>query len=267
MNWWRKCKPLARVGIFLLAALLLLCACTTITEGPVITTAPASTTISMPTATSPIAAATAPTDTPTPTPAPVATDTPLPTSTPLPTDTPAPSPTPTLPPQPVLLSGVGQTATDPINLPAPVSVAHFTHSGSSNFVVFVYVGGEKDLLINEIGAYEGARPLFVNQPVFFDIDADGAWTIRIEPIGRTDSPAFSGKGDDVSGLFDPPGTAPWEVMHDGTSNFIVFLHCAGGSDLIQNKIGPVSGSTVVEFPTGPCFWEVEADGNWSLQPR
>ena len=40
--------------------------------------------------------------------------------------------------------------------------------------------------------------------VTFDIRADGAWTIRIDPVGPADSPAFSGKGDAVSGLFDPP---------------------------------------------------------------
>jgi hypothetical protein len=103
--------------------------------------------------------------------------------------------------------------------------------------------------------------------VTFDIDADGAWSFLIEPIGIATSASFSGMGDSVSGLFTPPKSGPWEISHDGKSNFVVWLHCAGGSDLIENEIGRVSGSRFVSFEDGPCLWEVNADGNWSLHPR
>ncbi len=202
-----------------------------------------------------------PTKTPIPSKTPKLTNTPKPTNTP--TDTPVPTPIP----EPVDLSGSGQTATDPITLPAPLCVAHFTHKGQSNFAVKVYQGDDWDLLINEIGPYDGARPLAGSQPVILDIDADGAWTVHIEPITMGNTAAFSGKGDAVSPLFSPPATGAWEFYHDGKSNFAVWLHCAGGSDLIQNEIGAVDGSTIIRFSKGPCFWEVEADGNWSLKPR
>ena len=102
-----------------------------------------------------------------------------------------------------------------------------------------------------------------------DIEADGAWTVHIEAIGQVQTAALSGTGDGVSGLFSrpTPNQGPWEFQHNGQSNFVVLLHCAGGTNLIQNEIGAVSGSRVVSFPNGPCYWEVEADGAWSLTPR
>jgi hypothetical protein len=169
--------------------------------------------------------------------------------------------------RPIVLQGVGQTATREIKPPSSVSVVAFTHSGRSNFIVHAFHGDKEDYLVNKIGVYQGARPLFGTEPVTFDIRADGAWTLRIEPVARTDTPVFSGKGDAVSGLFDPPSTGAWEIMHDGRANFIVHLYCAGGTEYVQNEIGRVAGSRVVRFPKGPCMWEVEADGNWSLKPR
>jgi hypothetical protein len=41
----------------------------------------------------------------------------------------------------------------------------------------------------------------------------------------------------------------------------------GGTDLIVNEIGAFSGSTIIKFDKGPCLWEVNADGSWSLKPR
>jgi hypothetical protein len=191
------------------------------------------------------------------------------TSTP-PTEITAPTeaPVPTEEPEPVELSGSGQYATEPITLPVGVYAATFSHDGQSNFVVLSYIDNEEDLLINEIGPYSGSRPLVsAGSPITLNIDADGAWTLRIEPIGPTSSPAFAGDGDAVSGIFEAPGLGPWNISHSGFSNFVVLLHCEGGSSLIQNEIGAVEGSQVVNFASGPCFWEVEADGNWSLEPR
>ncbi|MCH7835282.1 MAG: hypothetical protein IH864_00255 [Chloroflexi bacterium] len=206
--------------------------------------------------------ATAPTEEPTEPSAPE--PTPEPTVEPTPETTPTPIP----PPEPVILEGFGQTATDAITPPASVSVATFTHSGSSNFIVHTFQAGEEDFLINVIGSYQGSRPIFGEEPITFDIDADGAWTLRLEALGIAASASFSGVGDAVSGgILDVPSTGAWEVSHDGQSNFAVWLHCADGSDLIQNEIGVVSGSTVIDFGSAPCLWEVEADGTWSLQPR
>ena len=197
------------------------------------------------------------------------TDEPEPTAEPTaePTVEPTAEPTAVPIPEPVFLEGVGQFATDSITLPAPVSIATFTHDGSRLFIVTVFQGTEQDLLVAKSGFYRGSRPLLGDGPVVLDIDADGPWTVTIEPIGMASSPAFSGAGDAVSGLFDPPSTGPWTVEHDGQRLFIVWLHCGSGSDLIQAESGPVSGSTVLSFGDGPCYWEVEADGGWALNPR
>lgn len=190
-----------------------------------------------------------------------------PVATPNPTVPAQPSKAPTLVPSPVMLSGTGQTATQPFTLPSAVSVAHFTHAGSRNFVVQVYQGDKKDLLINTIGRYDGVRPLAGTGQFYLNIEADGAWAVRIDPISDGGSPEFQGAGDGVSKLFSPPAAGPWEIRHDGTRNFAVYCRCTGGSKLVQNEIGPVSGSQMITFPSGPCFWEVQADGVWSLKPR
>lgn len=59
--------------------------------------------------------------------------------------------------RPIVLQGRGQTATEPISLPASDSVAAFTHAGSRNFIVTAFVDSDKKLLVNTIGAYKGSR--------------------------------------------------------------------------------------------------------------
>jgi hypothetical protein len=169
--------------------------------------------------------------------------------------------------RPIALQGVGQTATREVNLSWPVTVATFTHSGRSNFIVHSFRQGKDDSLVNEIGTYRGQTAIAGAGPIVFDVRADGAWTIQLEALKTGGSPAVSGRGDTVTALFNPPAAGAWEIKHDGASNFIVHAECAGGTVSVQNEIGPVAGSRVISFRTGPCFWEVQADGNWSLTPR
>ena len=67
-------------------------------------------------------------------------------------------------------------------------------------------------------------------------------------------------------LFDPPAPAPWSFTHDGSRNFSVWLHCTGGSQLVQCELGSADLVSDMSFDAGPCFWAIEADGNWSLAP-
>ena len=199
--------------------------------------------------------------------APVPTSPPRPTSPPAPTVTPRPTPLPSPTPAPVRLSGQGQDVTRAVQLPAAIVVVELRHSGSRNFIVKAHIGGREELLANKIGGYHGLRPLVGPSPVTFAVSADGAWSIVLKPLTGGGQPAVSGTGDYVSALFSAPSAGAWEVQHTGKRNFIVKLHCRGGSDLVQNKIGAVGGSVFVTFPQGPCFWEIEADGRWSLRPR
>ena len=56
------------------------------------------------------------------------------------------------------------------------AVAAVTHDGTSNFALHQSDGTWPNLLINEIGAYEGSVPL-MSGPSLLLIKADGAWTI------------------------------------------------------------------------------------------
>jgi hypothetical protein len=228
--------------------------------------------------TSPPAAPPSPQATATPEPTEAPTSTPRPTNTPAPTDTPEPTatptelPTPTPPPEPVVFEGAGQTVTDPFTPPSGVYRVTLTHNGERNFIVHVFFAdGDDDSMVNEIGPYQGSRPLIGGKEVFFEVDADGAWTIRVEPLvfDEVAAQGIEGTGDQVSGLFTPlrQGPVPYAFTHNGERNFIVHLYCAGGDDSVQNEIGPVDGEAVARFEDAPCFWEVEADGDWSIRPK
>jgi hypothetical protein len=57
-------------------------------------------------------------------------------------------------------------------------VATFTGRGRGNFVVHVYSDAGKDLLVNEIGAYEGEQVMPAGQAVL-QLNADGPWGVSI----------------------------------------------------------------------------------------
>jgi hypothetical protein len=74
------------------------------------------------------------------------------------------------------------TGSDVIQLSRPTSgltVATITHKGQSNFAVWAYGSSGRDLLVNEIGRYEG-ESLLADGTLLFEIEADGAWTMTIE---------------------------------------------------------------------------------------
>lgn len=234
----------------------------------------------------PAAAVTAPTEPPAPTdlprPSPVPASTRGPTETPAPTDipvTPSPEPspteppTPTPPPAPLVMEGSGQSVTDPFAPPTTVNRIVFSHTGRSNFIVSLYdKDGKMTGLVNAIGDYRGSRPLIGDDgPYYLEIKADGRWTAIIEPLFQDDELAqgLEGKGAHTSNLFAPAreGPIPYRFTHDGEANFIVHLVCAGGSDQVQNEIGVVAGEAVAKFARGPCLWDIQADGAWSIKPK
>lgn len=161
---------------------------------------------------------------------------------------------------------MGNLITDLIAPPGSTSILSFTYSASDSFTLKTMVGGDESTLANDVGPYSGRHALVVQAPFVLTIEATGAWTVRIDEIGTASTAAFQGSGNDVSGLFDPPAAGPWSFTHDGSRNFSVWLHCAGGSELVQSELGSASLTSDVSFQAGPCFWTVEADGSWSLAP-
>jgi hypothetical protein len=56
--------------------------------------------------------------------------------------------------------------------------AAITHSGSSNFVVYGYSESGRQLMVNEIGAYQGVK-ILPARFFLFTIKADGDWEIAV----------------------------------------------------------------------------------------
>lgn len=170
---------------------------------------------------------------------------------------------------PIRLNGRGD---DVVRLSKPdvPAVVHLTHQGSSNFIVTSYDsdGARIDLLVNEIGRYDGVRPLdfALNEwTERLEIQADGAWTAVIEPITAATAVAvpnggYNGRGDAVLLLTGgDPDTAT--LSHSGTSNFVVQAY-GSTRHLLVNEIGVYNGTVIV--PRDTVVLEVVADGSWRL---
>jgi hypothetical protein len=186
----------------------------------------------------------------------------------------APTTTTTLPGgfAPFTVEGSGN---DVISLSVPgdaPALLDLIHDGSSNFSVVSREGNMEyiDLIVNEIGPYEGRRGLnlgwFGPEPArYLEIDADGNWNLTVRPISeaRAMSGSLTGHGDEVVRYV--AGTPnSMHSTHDGSSNFAIVGHESDGSygDLIVNEIGPYNGTDVIE--SGVAILEIEADGNWTL---
>lgn len=143
-----------------------------------------------------------------------------------------------------------------------------THEGASNFMVS---GLDKnnnptgDLLINEIGSYEGSAAYGLmnlgGDATSFEVAADGDWEITI--FHFRDAPVLElpaeGHGDAVFKYLggDP---ATWHLTHNGESNFIV-----GSTSALMgltNEIGAFDGS--VPVTADPAIITIMADGDWSI---
>lgn len=168
----------------------------------------------------------------------------------------------------IVVEGAGQDVVN-VSLPFDRTRVTLTHNGGSNFIIWAYFpDNDRDLLVNEIGPYQGVRSIMGAGDVMLEVKADGQWSMTFEPPGQDDAliDGLSGRGDFVSHVFYPIYTGPraYSFTHDGGSNFIVTLECGSNWDLVQNEIGPVNNKAVAWLSRGPCWWNVRADGNWSL---
>lgn len=82
---------------------------------------------------------------------------------------------------PIEESGSGSTWIGPFSAEG-VHEVHSTHDGESNFIVEGHdADGNWELMINEIGEYEGSGTFRADSGAFWvNIEADGDWTIEIE---------------------------------------------------------------------------------------
>lgn len=172
------------------------------------------------------------------------------------------APTTTAPPQPVVFSGRGD---DVVNLPSTdLVVATISYQGRGNFVIWALDAGltQTDLLVNEIGSYNGRVPVNLRgDSTALQVEAGGEWTISLLPITHAVhyvGTSLSGSGDDVLFVED---TAIYSITHNGQSNFVVWVYSEDGTDLAVNEIGNYSGNVPVR---GPAIVVVSADGAWTI---
>ena len=95
----------------------------------------------------------------------------------------------TAPNLPQTLAGTGSSVPTPFTLAAGLAKFEITHTGHSNFIVWLYAAnGERiELLVNEIGSYSGSTIVGVTGKIlqaspgihYLDIEADGNWSIII----------------------------------------------------------------------------------------
>ncbi|MEE1651377.1 hypothetical protein V1260_11350 [Brachybacterium sp. J144] len=179
----------------------------------------------------------------------------------------APQPEPI---EPQSFSGSGSDVVMLEPLGDGVFYATVTHDGSSNIALWsVDENGQNiDLLVNEIGTYEGDVALnFGEDPAALRVEADGGWTIDLVPLREAPrwdgSSAFEGHGGTiliVEGVAD--GLTPVALTHDGESNFAIWAWGEGRPDLIVNEIGAYDGTTLL--PDGSLVLQITADGGWSI---
>ena len=81
---------------------------------------------------------------------------------------------------PVDESGTGATLLGPYEFEG-VQTLTATHDGSSNFIVQVLPEiGWGELVVNEIGSYDGSSTVRFDEPGWIAVEADGDWTIEVQ---------------------------------------------------------------------------------------
>lgn len=155
-------------------------------------------------------------------------------------------------------------------------LVRLTHDGDSNFIVHALdrKGKKSDLLVNEIGSYEGTvlynAGYFAKGIIGLSIRADGPWTATFMPIKKARcwcAATIRGEGDQVLKLTPTRGLRVLRATHTGRSNFIVHAHTRVGDfpDLLINKIGRYRGKVLL--PAGTRLITIKADGPWTLTRR
>ena len=170
------------------------------------------------------------------------------------------------------LSGSGPAVPSVAAVAGHPAIIHATYNSGSNFIVWSLDGSldKVDLLVNEIGTYDGRRPINHTPSdsgvQYLEVsNASGPWQIDVIPFCqmRTMSgSSISGTGEDVVAV-NRSGIAT--LTHNGSSNFIIWSHQGYGSgdrDLEVNEIGPFNGDVVMD--SGTLFLDIVADGAWSV---
>lgn len=216
-----------------------------------------------------------PTNTATVTPTRTATNTPTVTRTPTPRPTATKTRTPTPTAAPVTQSGSGDTIVDLKNIgwkTGTQALIYITHQGArGNFIVENYDAGNNriDLLVNEIGNYEGLLPFdWFEESARISIKARGDWTIELIPLSPT-----AGHSLTVPGKYESDLMADVVFLRGGApdiltavcpkSNFVIWDYKSDDRDLLINEIGPYEGMVIIPSSSFHIL-VIECGGPWSI---
>jgi hypothetical protein len=184
------------------------------------------------------------------------------------TTTTEPAPTTTAAPEPPFVIAGSGDAVQPFTIPGgdTIGIATISYDGSGNFAVWALDANleQVDLLVNEIGSYQGTVLLPTEGSAALEITASGNWVVEVKQLAASQAwdGTVAGRGDNVLVYLGDTGIAA--VTHNGESNFSMFSYPLTGNgfaDLLVNEIGPYAGS--VRFP-GPALVEISADGDWAI---
>ncbi len=169
-------------------------------------------------------------------------------------------------PSPVVVRGEAGTSSMPLDLPLAVHRAKISYTGDGPIKVAVSGDGREQVVLEEDDAYEGSVPLTGIPGGSLDTTAAGPWVIEIATLGTEETPAFSGTGDAVSGMFTAESTGPWHITHEGEGRFVAAMRCIAGETIVFDGSGMVNETLEVAIPKNWCYWVVKASGPWSLAP-
>jgi hypothetical protein len=181
-------------------------------------------------------------------------------------------------PRPISLSGSGaRVLSIRITRDQPVVVSA-AHSGSSNFVIELIGPGTHELLVNEIGRYQGQVAWADGKSGRYHVkvEADGRWSLRFtQPVpssGNTRIPrSISGAGSRVVAIRASHDMQPIiSAANRGKDNFVVEIIGYGsttGHELLFNEIGSYHGQTIMDsLPAGPYLVIIQDTGGaWTLK--
>jgi len=175
-----------------------------------------------------------------------------------------------------MLSGTGQTATQPFSIAGGLTIFAAQCSCRANFAVEIdnATGSRVDIPINVIGSYNGAVAEGLPQGNYvLNITADAPWTVTVsqprDAAGAALPQTYSGTGQQVVGAFSAGASVRMQSQNTATNggNFSVEILSSDGSlrDVPFNAIGSFSGSAISNDLSGGPYWlNVDSDGNWTI---
>lgn len=176
--------------------------------------------------------------------------------------------------EPIKLTGVGQETSKKFKLEGSL----YKITSNSPFLLADLLDSKGESLQNLIGEKDfwytfDYQDNYLLNVSFTDENTRTPWEINIEPITINNNQAidqFTGTSSKTTGMFNAKaGLKTIRATHSGKGSFIVNLYSeyATKQEITgYNAVGKFNGSKAVQFYTdGHYFFDIEADGDWSVE--